>query len=123
MPALRDVSVIDSNLWWPGRKSISGQRGYDYIEVSKHWKHVQVVEKAARPSVRKNQRNTRTGRRTLIDEMNALAHKVVESIEPAFPGTPVELIGPVRDEALQPFELSALLPPYAGDLVGPPGTA
>ena len=33
--------------------------------------------------------------------------------------TPVELIGPVGHEALQPIQLGALFPTYSGHLVGP----
>ncbi len=45
--------------------------------------------------------------------------EVVERVELPLPSTPVELIGPEGDEALQPVQLRALLPAYVGNLVGP----
>src|SRR5690242_2735942 len=51
--------------------------------------------------------------------MDAVPSEVVERVELALPGAPVELMGPVGHEAPQPVQRSALSPAYAGYLVGP----
>ena len=53
-----------------------------------------------------------------MHEVDALPDEVVERVELPLPGTPVELMGPVGNEAPQPVEFGALFPPYAGYLVG-----
>ena len=77
------------------------------------------VEETAGPAVREDERYTPAGCRTLVYEVDAIPNEVLESVEPPFPGTPVELIRPVGHEALQPVQLGALLPAYAGYLVRP----
>jgi hypothetical protein len=72
--------------------------------------------------VRENQRDTAAGFRTLVNEVNAFPHEVIESVKPLLPGAPVELLGPVRGQAPQPFQFRALLPPNAGELVRPSRT-
>src|SRR5437870_4507650 len=116
---LRDVSVVDSDLGWAQRESIPRQGGYDHVEVLEHRQHVHVIEETAGPAVREDERHTPAGCRTLVYEVDAIPNEVVESVEPPFPGTPVELIGPVGHEALQPVQFGALLPAYAGYLVWP----
>ena len=54
-----------------------------------------------------------------MHEVDALPSEVIERVKLPLPGTPVELMGPVRNEAPQPVEFGALLPPYPGYLVGP----
>ena len=54
-----------------------------------------------------------------MHEVDALPGEVVERVELPLPGTPVELMGPVGNEALQPVQFGALFPPYARYLVGP----
>src|SRR5947208_2073074 len=68
MPALRHVAIIDADLGWTRRKSISGQGRYDYVEVAEHRQHVHIVEETARPAVRKDKRYTVAGCRTLAHE-------------------------------------------------------
>src|SRR5947209_1457383 len=65
MPALRDVAIIDADLGWTRRKSVSGQRRYDYVEVAEHRQHVHIVEETARPAVREDKRHALAGCRTL----------------------------------------------------------
>ena len=48
---------------------------------------------------------------------------MVERVELSLPGTPVELIGPVGNEAPQPAQFGALFPSYARYLVGPSSIA
>ena len=119
MPALRDVAIIDTDHGWTWRKSISGQRRYDYVEVAEHRQHVHIVEETARPAVCEDERHTPARCRTLVHKVDALPGEVMERIESRFPRTPVELIGPIRDEVSQPVQLSALLPAYTGYLVWP----
>ncbi len=119
MPTFRDVPVVDADLGRTRRESIPGQGGYDHVEVFEHRQHVHVVEEAAGPAVREDERHTVTRCGTLIDKVDALPGEVVERVELPFPGTPVELIGPVGNEAPQPVQLGALFPAYAGYLVGP----
>src|SRR6516225_6053818 len=54
-----------------------------------------------------------------MHEVDALPREVAERVQFPLPGTPVELMGPVRNEAPQPVQFGALFPPYAGNLVGP----
>src|SRR5437868_15036576 len=98
MPALRDVAIIDADLRWTRRKSISGQGRYDDVEVAEHRQHVHIVEEAARPAVRQDERHPLAGCRTLAHEVDVLPSEVVERVESRFPGTRVELIGPIRDK-------------------------
>src|SRR5205823_3807163 len=114
---------IDADLGWTRRKPISGQGRYDYVEVAEHRQHVHIVEETARPAVRQDERHTLPGCRTLAHEVDALPSEVVERVESRFPGTPVELIGPIGDKVPQPFQLSALFPANAGHLVWPSRTA
>src|SRR5258708_5317635 len=123
MPALRDVAIIDVDLGWTRRKSISGQGRYDYVEVAEHRQHVHIVEETARPAMREDERYTPARCRTLAHKVDVLPSKVVEPVESRLPGSPVERIGPIRDEVPQPFQLSALFPAYAGHLVWPSRTA
>jgi len=69
--------------------------------------------------VREDEWHTKRGCGALVHEVNAVPNELVERIELALSSTPVELIGPVGHEALQPFQLCALSPAYAGYLVGP----
>ena len=71
--------------------------------------------------MREDERYALAGDGTLVDEVYALPDEVIESVEPPLPGTPVELIGPVRHTALQPVQLGALFPTYIWDLVWPSG--
>src|SRR5271157_1209443 len=119
VPALRDVLVIDADLGWAQRESIAGQGGHDHVEVLKHRQHVHVVEETARPAVREDEGHASAGRGTLVYEVDAFPCEMVKGVELALPSTPVELIGPVGHEALQPDQLGALFPSYAGYLVGP----
>src|SRR5262249_10652220 len=116
-------SVIDTDLGGARRKSIPGQRRHDHIEIPEHRQHVNVIEEAAGPTMGEYQRRTAAGFRTLMDEMDAFPDEVIESVEPLLPRAPVELIGPIGDDVLQPLPLGALFPLDAGDLVGPSGTA
>src|SRR5438094_444921 len=72
MPALRDVAIIDADLGWPRRKSISGQGRYDYFEVAEHRQHFDIVEKTARPAVGEDKGHPLAGCRTVADEVDAL---------------------------------------------------
>src|SRR5437762_10523393 len=94
VPTLRDVAIIDADLGWTRRKSISGQRRYDYVEVAEHRQHVHIFEETARPTMREDERHTFAGCRTLAHEVNVLPSEVVERVESRLPDTPVELIGP-----------------------------
>jgi hypothetical protein len=58
-----------------------------------------------------------------MHEVNAIPGEMIQGIQLVFPGTPIEPISPVRHQALQPLEVSPLLPADAGHLVGPPRTA
>src|SRR5205823_4224284 len=119
MPALRNVAIIDADLGWTRRKSISGQGRYDYVEVAEHRQHVHIVEETTRPPVREDERHPLAGCRTLAHEVDVLPSKVVERVESRLPGTPVELIGPIRDKVPEPVQLSALFPANAWYLVWP----
>jgi hypothetical protein len=55
--------------------------------------------------------------------VDAVPCELVERVELPLPGTPVELMRPVGHEAPQPVQLGALLPAYAGHLIGPSRTA
>ena len=99
VPALRDVPVIDADLRWARRESIPGQRGHDHVEVLEHWQHVQVVEETAGPAVREDEWHTTAGCGALVHKVDALPGEVVERVEPPLPHTPVELMGPVGNEA------------------------
>src|SRR5207247_1416902 len=123
MPALRDVAIIDADLGWTWRKSISGQGRYHYVEVAEHRQHVHIVQETARPAVSEDKRHPLAGCRTLAHEVDVLPSEVVERVESRLPGAPVELIGPIRDKAPEPVQLSALFPAYAGYLVWPSRTA
>src|SRR5262245_15232352 len=68
MPTLRDVAIIDADLGWTRRKSISWQGRYDYVEVTEHRQHVYIVEETARPAVREDERYTLAGCRALAHE-------------------------------------------------------
>jgi len=57
--------------------------------------------------------------RTSVHEVDAFPHEMVESVKPLLPGRPVELIGPVRHDVLQPIQGCALFPTYSGHLIGP----
>jgi len=53
VPALRNVSVVDTDLGWARRESVPGQGGYDDIEILKDRQHVHVIKKTAgQPCVR-----------------------------------------------------------------------
>src|SRR5215472_5224608 len=119
MPAVRDVAVVDPGSGWTCRESIPGQGGYNHVEGSEHRQQAQVVEEAAGPAVCEDERHTFTRLRTLMHEVDALPREVAERVQFPLPGTPVELMGPVRNEAPQPVQFGALFPPYAGNLVGP----
>jgi len=54
-----------------------------------------------------------------VHEVDAVPCELVERVELALPSTPVELMRPVGHEAPQPVQLGALLPAYAGHLIGP----
>src|SRR5215472_2484667 len=119
MPALRNIPVVDADLGWAGRECIPGQRRNNHVEVLQHRQHFQVVKETARPAVREDERHTKAGCGALVHEMDAVPNELVERVELAFPGTPVELIGPVGCEVPQPVQLSALPPAYAAYLLGP----
>ena len=123
VPALRDVPVVDAGLGWTRRKSIAGQRGDDHIKVFKHRQYINVIEKTAGPAVREDERQPPARCRRLMHKVNPLPGEVMERVEPSLPGTPVELIGPVGNEASKPVQLGALFPAYAWNLVGPSGMA
>src|SRR4029077_10211354 len=113
------VPVVDPDLGWARRESVPGQRGHDHVEVLEHRQHVQVVEETAGPAVCEDKRHTAAGCGALVHEVDAVPSELVECVELALPGTPVELIGPVGHKAPQPVQLSSLSPAYAGYLVGP----
>ena len=69
--------------------------------------------------MREDEWHTKGGCGALVHEVDAVPNELIERIELALPNTPVELIGPVGHEVLQPIQLSALSPAYAGYLVGP----
>ena len=56
---------------------------------------------------------------SLVHEVNALPFEVIESVQPLLPGAPVEIVGPVGEELLQPFQFGALFPTDAGHLIWP----
>src|SRR5205807_6697900 len=99
VPALRDVPVVDADLGWTRRETISRQGGHDHVEVLEHRQHADVIKETAGPAVRENERHTPTCCRTLVNKVDALPSEVVERVEPSLPTTPVELVGPVRHEA------------------------
>src|SRR5207248_7003209 len=76
MPALRDVAIIDADLRWTRRKSISGQGRYDYVEVAEHRQHIHIVEETARPAVREDEWHTPAGCSTLANEGDVLPSEV-----------------------------------------------
>src|SRR6202000_2327573 len=102
VPAFRDVSIVDSDLGWTTRESISGQGGDNYIEIAEHRQKAHIIEKSARPSMCEDQWRPPTRPCTLVYEMNAFPGEVVEGVKPLFPGAPVELVGPIRHDVLQP---------------------
>ena len=69
--------------------------------------------------MREDERHTKAGCGAPVHEMDAVPNELVERVELALQGTPVELIGPVEREAPQPVQLSALSPAYAKYLLGP----
>src|SRR5262249_58157720 len=79
---------------------------------------------AAGPAVREDERHAPAGCRALVHKMDALPLEMMEGVKPRLPGAPIELIfiGPIGDEALQPLQLSSLLPADAGHLVWPSRT-
>src|SRR5215472_1890425 len=119
MPALRNIPVVDADLRWAGRESIPGQRRNDHVEVLQHRQQFQIVKESAWPAVREDERHTKAGCGALVHKMDAVPSELVEGVELALPGMPVELTGPVGREAPQPVQLSSLSPAYAGYLVGP----
>src|SRR5277367_3907839 len=51
VPPFRDVSIVDTDLGWMRRESISGQRRDDQVEIIEHRQHVHIIEESARPAV------------------------------------------------------------------------
>jgi hypothetical protein len=54
-----------------------------------------------------------------VHKVDALPGEMMERVETRFLGAPVELIDPIGDQLLQPFQIGALLPADTGDLVRP----
>ena len=46
VPAFRDVSIVDADLGWTRRESISGQGRDDQVEILEHRQHVHVIEES-----------------------------------------------------------------------------
>jgi hypothetical protein len=69
--------------------------------------------------VREDKRHASSRGGSSVHEVDALPSEVIESAKPPLPSTPIKFIRPVGHEVLQPIEVRALLPTYAGHLVGP----
>ena len=119
VPPFRDIVVINARLQRTRRESVTGQRWQHHVEICEYRQHLQVVEKTARPAVRKDQRHTFAGCGALAHKMNALRREVIELVEFPFPSTPVEIVRPISNQASQPLQLGALLPADARNLVRP----
>src|SRR5271165_2600227 len=100
VPALRDVSIVDTDLGWTRRKSISGQGGYDQVEIIEHRQHIHIIKETAWPAVSEDKRHPLARSCTLVHEVDAFPGEVVESVESPLPGTPVELMDPVGHDVL-----------------------
>jgi hypothetical protein len=90
-----------------------------FRSILQHRQHLHVIQKTARPAMRQQQRYTSARCRTLVYKVNALPGKVIQRVEPPLPGTPVELVSPVRNQVSQSLQLRALLPGNTGNLVRP----
>src|SRR5215469_13554055 len=119
VPAFRNIAIVDTDLSWATRESVSGQRGHDYVELIEDRQHIHIIEETAGPAMRENERQALTRCCPLIHEVDAFPCEVLETVKPLLPCAPVEIIGPEGHETLQPIQIGALLPTYAGHLVRP----
>src|ERR1700750_1853088 len=71
VPEFRNVAIVDANLSWAWRESISRQGGYDQVEIIEHRQHIQIIQETAGPAVCKNKRFAPARCRRLIHAMDA----------------------------------------------------
>src|SRR5262249_58338733 len=105
------------------RETIPWQGVYNNVEVLEHRQHVQVIEETTGPAVREDNRNSPARGSTLVHEVDTVPSELIESAKPLLPGTPIKVVRPVGHEVLQPIQVRALFPTYAGHLVGPSCTS
>jgi hypothetical protein len=86
-----------------------------------------VLDEAARPAVREDQRDRIRPTTALVHEVDAetvdVGPEVREPVELAFPRPPVEFRTPVRDQVTQIGQVGAVGPARPVDRVGRPGRA